>query len=561
MRTLSARRRLTALCAISALALLVLADHPARATVPECQQAIAKSGAKYAQARTKALAKCEIAKVTGKLPLSTVCTTEMTTAAKLTKAATKLSSAIAKACGGDDRTCDGVGDDDAEWPSACPDFESRGCTNTVGPGCGGIATCLQCVHDAAIDQAIALYAADLALPSADAIVGKCQKTIIKASQAFLISKSKALQKCWGAVMKGTATAPCPSPGNGKAAAAIQKAEDKKVAAICKACGGADKMCGGGGDLAPGAIGFVSSCPDVTKPGTGTSCGAAIADLQSLVDCVDCVTEFKVDCMDALQVPEYVSPLPAECNPPTPTPTSTPVAVCGDGIITPPEQCDEGPTTDGGCTATCQVHPGFMCTGEPSVCTCIEPALCADATPTPTPPGVDVTPTPTPTATPVAPRKRVFISSTTSTGNLGGLSGADATCQSLATAAGLSGTYLAWLSDATQSPVMRFTQATVPYKLVGGTVVANDWTDLVDGTLSAAINRSETGTLIDNADVFTNTKASGDGIATTHCQNWTSSAPADATNVGLAKTGATNSIWTVFASVRCDTANHLYCFEQ
>ncbi len=43
--------------------------------------------------------------------------------------------------------------------------------------------------------------------------------------------------------------------------------------------------------------------------------------------------------------------------------------CGDGIIGGPEQCDDGNMAGGdGCSASCQVEPGFTCTGQPSVCT-------------------------------------------------------------------------------------------------------------------------------------------------------------------------------------------------
>lgn len=45
-------------------------------------------------------------------------------------------------------------------------------------------------------------------------------------------------------------------------------------------------------------------------------------------------------------------------------------VCGDGIISPAagEQCDDNNTQSGdGCNAACQVEPGWVCTGEPSVC--------------------------------------------------------------------------------------------------------------------------------------------------------------------------------------------------
>ena len=76
------------------------------------------------------------------------------------------------------------------------------------------------------------------------------------------------------------------------------------------------------------------------------------------------------------------------------------------------------------------------------------------------------------------------------GNLGGLAGADAICQARAEAAGslaAPGTYLAWLSDAgggvdpPVSPSTRFIQASVPYRLVNGTIVAASWSDLVDGS--------------------------------------------------------------------------------
>jgi cysteine-rich repeat protein len=44
-------------------------------------------------------------------------------------------------------------------------------------------------------------------------------------------------------------------------------------------------------------------------------------------------------------------------------------VCGDGFVDGTEQCDDGGTTPGdGCDASCQVESGWVCLGEPSVCT-------------------------------------------------------------------------------------------------------------------------------------------------------------------------------------------------
>jgi Protein of unknown function (DUF1554) len=59
---------------------------------------------------------------------------------------------------------------------------------------------------------------------------------------------------------------------------------------------------------------------------------------------------------------------------------------------------------------------------------------------------------------------VFVTSTTHTGNLGGLDGADAICQARAeslNSAAPAGTYKAWLSTAAESAAARLTHATVP----------------------------------------------------------------------------------------------------
>ena len=48
-----------------------------------------------------------------------------------------------------------------------------------------------------------------------------------------------------------------------------------------------------------------------------------------------------------------------------------VVVCGDGLVTNPEACDDGNIIDeDGCSATCTLESGWNCTGEPSACTTI-----------------------------------------------------------------------------------------------------------------------------------------------------------------------------------------------
>jgi cysteine-rich repeat protein len=43
--------------------------------------------------------------------------------------------------------------------------------------------------------------------------------------------------------------------------------------------------------------------------------------------------------------------------------------CGDGTINDSEECDDGNTADGdGCSSVCGIEEGWVCTGEPSICT-------------------------------------------------------------------------------------------------------------------------------------------------------------------------------------------------
>jgi hypothetical protein len=72
---------------------------------------------------------------------------------------------------------------------------------------------------------------------------------------------------------------------------------------------------GGDDFAPASIGFPATCDDVKVPHGGPFCAIAVNTLADLVYCVDCVTEFKVDCIDAARMPEARGRVyPCECNP-------------------------------------------------------------------------------------------------------------------------------------------------------------------------------------------------------------------------------------------------------
>ncbi len=118
---------------------------------------------------------------------------------------------------------------------------------------------------------------------------------------------------------------------------------------------------------------------------------------------------------------------------------------------------------------------------------------------------------------------IFTTSAVYNGNLGGLPGADAICNSLATAAGLVGTFQAWLADGVDSPNTRESRLGSPYVRTTGAIVAGDWADLTDGTLDLAVLLDENGgTPCCGVNfVWTNVAAVGAGAETsTHCSGWT-----------------------------------------
>jgi hypothetical protein len=163
-------------------------------------------------------------------------------------------------------------------------------------------------------------------------------------------------------------------------------------------------------------------------------------------------------------------------------------------------------------------------------------------------------------------KYVFVSSTTHTANLGGLAGADQICQDLASDAGLLGTFKAWLSAATQSPSTRFAHSATPYYLTDGTVIANNWGDLIDGTLDVPISLDENKSPVppSNIRVWSATRADGTPLPPYYgyqdCDDWTSTSGYGYTG----QTDITNDLWTGrqgFNLLTCSSDFHIYCFQQ
>jgi len=161
---------------------------------------------------------------------------------------------------------------------------------------------------------------------------------------------------------------------------------------------------------------------------------------------------------------------------------------------------------------------------------------------------------------------LFLTSTAYTGNLGGVAGADAKCNARAAAAGLPGTYKAWIADGLgNSPALKWTHYNSPYVRVDGAVIANNWVDLTDGTLQNPLNLDEYGAVKGYPINFawTNTNNNGTPRSTNAngtCVNWTNGTASYGSTVGSGQY-TTNGWWVWDHSPGCDQTASLYCGQQ
>ncbi|WAS94535.1 DUF1554 domain-containing protein [Nannocystis punicea] len=184
------------------------------------------------------------------------------------------------------------------------------------------------------------------------------------------------------------------------------------------------------------------------------------------------------------------------------------AVCGDGVVAPGEDCDDGDTEQNG-----------LCNAD-----CTWP-------------------------------HRVFVTSTTYNGNLGGLAGAQAKCQARADAADLGGTWDAWIGTASSVPADRFPLVLQSYVRLDGVEVAPSTWALLTSNLTATIHVNEYGQSIAVGNTWTGLNADG-SLHSSTCQNWTSTS-------GYGRSGRvdyTNGGWTSQTSEACSFGLRLYCFE-
>lgn len=299
----------------------------ARADAVDCQRAIQLAQAKYLRARAPIVRKCQDSSVRTGIPASpTDCPTSADDA-KLDALEMKLRGRIAAACGGVDKTCDGVGDESLAsigWNiAACPDLGTEGCTNAIAT-CDDVATCLACIANQAIAKGsgIAYDQLDAGAFATGSDLNKCQRALGKETVTYFHLRAKLLGTCWGKLIKGTAgfSEPpgCPAT-DAKLLEKLARAEKKKIAKICAACGAGGDADGDGQCDAPGTaftaaqIGFEADCPDEVVPGSGRACDhPGVTSLADVIDCVDCMADFTATCGNEAAIPA-LKVYPAECH--------------------------------------------------------------------------------------------------------------------------------------------------------------------------------------------------------------------------------------------------------
>jgi hypothetical protein len=162
-------------------------------------------------------------------------------------------------------------------------------------------------------------------------------------------------------------------------------------------------------------------------------------------------------------------------------------------------------------------------------------------------------------------KLVFVTSTTHNGNLGRFAGADKICNDCASAAGLEGTFKAWLGDCQTGPVDNFAiDPSVMYILVNGEFVGT-WSNLIEGNLINPISVTEFGDTVTGL-VWTGVYSGGtfreDSAWQNCCNNWKTKSAGIKGAIGDAS--QTDGHWThdtTYYSWSCDAKFRLYCFEQ
>lgn len=182
---------------------------------------------------------------------------------------------------------------------------------------------------------------------------------------------------------------------------------------------------------------------------------------------------------------------------------------------------------------------------------------------------------------------VFVTRATMPGAFGGVDAGDDICIDAGRHALVPGRYLAWLSDGTTSPSIRFGPQYFDAGFdadngaiveMDGTPVASSFPFLVFGGPRVAIVVTEDGKPLDVPDasscsdfddgglVWTDTEATGNstgGGPGAQCQQWSSEASQANIGILVDRTSSINGkgSWSHACARPCSLHAHLYCFEQ
>jgi hypothetical protein len=152
-------------------------------------------------------------------------------------------------------------------------------------------------------------------------------------------------------------------------------------------------------------------------------------------------------------------------------------------------------------------------------------------------------------------QRIFISSGSWNGALGGTGGADSLCVSAASGAGLTGNWKAVVSGFSDNVTDRISINGIVRNL-NGDIVANNQADFFDSDIQNPVGYNELAVSL-NASAWTGSEY--DGSRELNCQGWGSASPADESNIG--NSGSTSISWlNAFLPSNCSELNHLYCID-
>lgn len=174
---------------------------------------------------------------------------------------------------------------------------------------------------------------------------------------------------------------------------------------------------------------------------------------------------------------------------------------------------------------------------------------------------------------------VFTTKASFAGDLGGIAGADEKCNTYATAAGLSGTFQAWLSDSSTDAISRVPEGG-PWRVLdkktgkqAAVAFANRdaWTGypevpLVNTEFGKELHDFSTGGTTEIPYTWTGTKLGGKKLGC-HCEDWTtdknftSCGTSDYGGViGSRGAGPSSEEWTNITSNPCDAKSSLLCYQ-